>query len=168
MAMHRARRLRRDLAVLLLLALGAVGWPGPSSAAPPAGWVPVPPAHLATMRGGAVLPSGLVVSFGFHREVRVDGVLVAAMHVDIPDVARMGQAEAEALARLAAGQVVQLGAGGVAAVAPDGGLVVQNSLSGIQLAVDTRIDAGVASLADWHMARLADGLMQAGITGATP
>src|SRR3546814_10607431 len=70
-------------------------------------WVPVDPALLDDLRGGFQLPSGLLVSFGIERVAWVNGELVSYLRVDIPDVASMTPAEAEALSRLAQTQLVR-------------------------------------------------------------
>src|SRR3546814_1739335 len=92
-------------------------------------WVPVDPALLDDLRGGFQLPSGLLVSFGIARVAWVNGELVSYLRVDIPDVARMTPAEAEALSRLAQTQLVQIGQGNVFNGADNGGLVIQNTLN---------------------------------------
>ncbi|HEY4530485.1 MAG TPA: hypothetical protein VIG97_09205 [Luteimonas sp.] len=150
MKMRYATRLGWQLVVTALLAVAAVGWPSPSRADGPAlpdGWVPVEPARLAAMRGGYALPSGLVVAFGFERQAWVNGELVASTRVDIPDIARMTGDQARELARLREGQLVQVGAGNVHAVAGgSAGLVLQNSLDGAHIHVQTTVDAATSAL----------------------
>src|SRR3546814_17149077 len=92
-------------------------------------WVPVDPALLDDLRGGFQLPSGLLVSFGIARVAWVNGELVSYLRVDIPDVARMTPAEAEALSRLAQTQLVQNGQGNGFNGAANGGLEMQNPLT---------------------------------------
>src|SRR3546814_15684065 len=86
-------------------------------------WVPVDPALLDDLRGGFQLPSGLLVSFGIARVAWVNGELVSYLPVDIPDVARMTPAEAEALSRPAPTQLVHTGPGHVFHGADNGALV---------------------------------------------
>lgn len=160
------RKIGWHLLVTALLALAAIGWPGRAAAAgegPPGGWVPVEPAQLAAMRGGYALPSGLVVSFGFERQAWVNGELVASLQVDIPDVAAMTGAQAQALAELREAQRVQVGPGNFAA--PDGGgagLVLQNTLDGALIRVQTTVDAGTNALGLLQAMNFADALGQAG------
>src|SRR3546814_8512048 len=98
------RTIVRRLLLLALLASAGVGWSDRASAQaramPGTDWVPVDPALLDDLRGGFQLPSGLLVSFGIARVAWVNGELVSYLRVDIPDVARMTPAEAEALSRL--------------------------------------------------------------------
>src|SRR3546814_535893 len=98
------RTIVRRLLLLALLASAGVGWSDRASAQaramPGTDWVPVDPALLDDLRGGFQLPSGLLVSFGIERVAWVNGELVSYLRVDIPDVASMTPAEAEALSRL--------------------------------------------------------------------
>ena len=162
-----AGRLGWQLAVTVLLACAAVGWTSPSAAgeaALPEGWEPIGPARLAAMRGGYALPSGLVVAFGFERVARVNGELVSTTRVDIPDVARMTGPQALELARLREGQLVQVGAGDVHAVAGgSAGLVLQNTLDGARIDVQTTIDAATSALGLVQAMNFGEALGRAGV-----
>lgn len=162
-----ARRLGWPLVVTALLACAAVGWTSPSAAgegALPDGWVPLEPGRLAAMRGGYALPSGLVVAFGFERQAWVNGELVASTRVDIPDIARMTEAQARDLAGLREGQLVQVGAGNVHAAAGTGaGLVLQNSLDGAHIQVQATVDAATNALGLVQAMNFGEALGRAGV-----
>lgn len=167
MKIRYAGRLGWQLAVTALLALAAVGWTSPSEAGevPLRGeWVPIAPERLADMRGGYALPSGLVVAFGFERQAWVNGELVASTRVDIPDIARMTEAQARELARLREGQLVQAGAGSVQAVAGGAaGLVLQNTLDGADIRVQTTVDAATSALGLAQAMNFGEALGRAGL-----
>lgn len=155
-----------QLLVTLLLAMAAVGWSSPSGAAEratPAGWTAIAPERLDAMRGGYALPSGLVVSFGFERQAWVNGELVSAVRVDIPDVERMSEAQARELALLQQGQLVQVGPGNVHAATGGAGLVIQNSLDGARINVQTTVDAGSSALGLLQAMNFSDALGRAGL-----
>lgn len=163
-----ARRVGWQLLVTGLLAIAAVGWSSPTAAtepALPAGWVAIAPEELAALRGGYALPSGLVVAFGFERQAWVNGELVASLRVDIPDVARMSEAQARELAQLRQAQVVQVGPGNVAAGMGAGGagLVLQNTLDGARIQVQTTVDAGTSALGLLQAMNFGDALGRASL-----
>ena len=163
-----AKRVGWQLVVTALLAMAAVGWTPPAASGEPglpAGWVAIAPERLEAMRGGYALPSGLVVAFGFERQVRVNGELVSALRIDIPDVARMSEAQASELARLRQTQVVQVGPGNVAAAvgAAGAGLVLQNSLDGARIQVQTTVDAGTSALGLLQAMNFGDALGRASL-----
>ena len=125
----------------------AFAWAGGAGQGLGPEWVAVDPQRLDGMRGGFELPSGLSVSFGIERLVRVNGELVASVRVSIADVGRMTPVEAQALADLQRGTVVQIGAGN--AFTPAGGLdgvVIQNVLDGQAVHSLTTLDVGVGTL----------------------
>ncbi|SOZ37949.1 hypothetical protein [Cupriavidus neocaledonicus] len=62
-----------------------------------AGWKPVAHDKLDDMRGGFEMP-GLQVSFGIERAVYINGDLVVATSINIPDVSRITAAQAARLA----------------------------------------------------------------------
>lgn len=62
-----------------------------------AGWKPVAREKLDETRGGFEMP-GLQVSFGIERAVYINGALVVATSINIPDVARMTAEQAAHLA----------------------------------------------------------------------
>lgn len=103
-------------------------------------WRPVAPATLEAQRGGFVMPSGLQVSFGFERTVHVNGALVSSLRVRVADVGRITADEAAQLAALGRTQLVRIGAGN-AAPADVAGLVIQNSLDGQRIQVQSTLDA---------------------------
>lgn len=131
----------------LLAAVLACAFAAHANAAGPLGaeWKPINPARLDAMRGGFVAPSGLVVSFGIERLVSINGQVVAATQLRIPDLSRMSADDAAALAMLRDSQVVHVGpgtrvAGGTA------GLVIQNTLDGQAISARTSLDVGVNTL----------------------
>ena len=162
-----AKRIGWHLLVISLLAVSALGWSPTADATgqgPPADWIPVDPARLESMRGGYALPSGLVVSFGFERLAWVNGELVASVRIDIPDVANMSEAQAHELAQLRQTQLVQVGAGNFhEAVAGGAGLVLQNTLDGAHIRVQTTIDAGTGGLGLLQAINFNDALGRAGL-----
>jgi hypothetical protein len=110
-------------------------------------WVPVDPARLAEMRGGLMMPSGMVLSFGIERLVYVNGQLVASATLQIPDLGRMTADQASALAAINEGRVVQIGEGN--RIDPGAGgnaLVIQNTLDGQTITSLTTLNVGVDTL----------------------
>lgn len=110
-------------------------------------WVPVDPARLADMRGGLMMPSGMVLSFGIERLVYVNGQLVASANLQIPDLGRMTADQASALAAINEGRVVQIGEGN--RIDPGAGgnaLVIQNTLDGQTITALTTLNVGVDTL----------------------
>ena len=124
------------------------------------GWAALDTAMLDRQRGGFLLPSGLQVSFGFERQVHVNGELVSSLRVQVADVGRISREEAEQLAALGQAQVVQLGPGNTAR-ADMAGLVVQNTLDNQRIQVQTTLDAGVAILGLLQAANAAEVLQGA-------
>ena len=141
----------------LVVAIGR----GRTGAAP--GWTAIAPERLDAMRGGYALPSGLEVSFGFERQAWVNGELVSAIRVDIPDVARMSEAQARELSLLQQGQLVQVGPGNVHAATGGAGLVIQNTLDGARIHVQTTVDAGTNALGLLQAMNFSDALGRAGL-----
>ena len=110
-------------------------------------WVPMDPARLAEMRGGLMMPSGLMLSFGIERLVYVNGQLVASANLQIPDLGRMTADQASALAAINEGRVVQIGEGN--RIDPGAGgnaLVIQNTLDGQTITALTTLNVGVGTL----------------------
>ena len=138
---------RRAVALLALaLACGGAG-AGEGSAALGPEWVAVSAERLDHMRGGFQLPSGLVLSFGIERLVYVNGTLVAQASVQIPDVSAMTPEQAQDLAEMKQGMLVQIGGGNT--FAPSGevdGVVIQNTLDGQDILTLTTLDVGVGTL----------------------
>lgn len=141
---------RLGIAVLLV----AMAWP--CTAADPAGtatgslgpeWVAVAPERLERMRGGFELPSGLALSFGIERVVYVNGDLVATASVHIPDIARMTAAQAQGLAEMNQGMLVQVGGGNTFNPSTAiNGVVIQNTLDEQDIRSLTTLNVGVDSL----------------------
>lgn len=161
-----ARRVGWQLLVTLLLALAAVGWNPPARASGhgvPDGWTALDPARLEAMRGGYALSNGLVVSFGFERLAWVNDELVASLRIDIPDVGNMTEAQARALSELGRTQLVQVGPGNTFDASGGGaGLVLQNTLDGASIRVQTTLDAGTNALGLLHALNFSDALGRAG------
>lgn len=110
-------------------------------------WVPVDPARLDGMRGGLMMPSGMMLSFGIERLVYVNGQLVASANLHIPDLGRMTADQASALAAIGEGRVVQIGEGN--SIDPGAGgnaLVIQNTLDGQAISALTTLNVGVGTL----------------------
>ena len=137
----------------LLLALCCIGLPAAAQDASGQGaplgeeWQPIDPARLAGMRGGLLMPSGTVLSFGIERVVHVNGQLVASVSVRIPDIARIDSTQAQALADFNQGILVQVGEGN--RFDPSripGGVVIQNTLDNQNISTATYIDVGAGTL----------------------
>lgn len=151
-------RYTRILAAVALLVLA-----GPLAAADRAlgaEWTPIDTARLDGMRGGFVVPSGFVVSFGIERVVSVNGEVVASTQLRIPDIARITADQAQLLAGLRDSQVVQVGTGTVVAGGTHG-LVIQNALDGQTISARTSLDVSLNTL-QLHR----DSLLGAAITRA--
>ena len=128
-------------------------------------WVPMDPARLAKMRGGLVMPSGLSLSFGIERLVYVNGQLTASATLQIPDVRRISPEQADALAAINQGTVVQLGEGNrVDSGAAGNALVIQNALDGQDINVLTTLNVGVGTLGMLQELNSYDALRSALIT----
>ncbi len=110
------------------------------------------PARLDALRGGFVLPSGLVMSFGIERTVSVNGVVVASTRLSVPDLANLTGAQARELASLRDTMHVQVGEGNALRTTSAAGgpllpaTIVQNTLDAQTIDVATTIDASVGSL----------------------
>jgi hypothetical protein len=128
-------------------------------------WVPVDPARLAAMRGGLVMPSGLSLSFGIERLVYVNGQLTASATLQIPDVQRISPEQANALAAINQGRVVQIGEGNrIESGAGGNALVIQNTLDGQNINVLTTLNVGVGTLGMLQELNSYDALRSALIT----
>jgi len=106
-------------------------------------------ARLDTMRGGFDLSSGLKVSFGISRMVVVNGNLVTTTSFNIPDIANITAQQAQTLASVNAGALLQNGPGNVVqtgAVPSLSGAVIQNSLNNQSIQALTTINTTVNSL----------------------
>jgi hypothetical protein len=115
----------------------------------PKEWVAVSNDRLDNMRGGFDLQPGLQVSFGISRAAYVNGNLVATTNFNIPDVANMTTQQAQMLANVNAGTLIQNGPGNVVqagALPGITGAVIQNSLNDQQIKALTSINVSVNTL----------------------
>lgn len=126
---------------------------------------PVDAGRLDSMRGGFVMPTGGVVSFGIERIATVNGERVTALRVDIPDLARITPEQARSLAAFRETRVIQVGEGARVLPRGDGALVIQNALDGQRLATLTTINVSVDTLGLFQDLNLAASL-QAALTRA--
>lgn len=159
-------RVRSALLVLLawLAALPPAMGGEPPPGHGPSAWPRLDDGALEAQRGGFRLPSGLHVSFGFERTVRVNGELVSALRVQVADVGRISADEAAQLATLGQTQLVRIG-GGEAVQAQAGGLVIQNFLDGQRIQVQSALEASSNALGMLQALNTAQAL-QAASTGS--
>ncbi|MGV8939966.1 MAG: hypothetical protein ACOH1P_00295 [Lysobacter sp.] len=159
--------------LLLAFVLGGAAWPCIASDSMRAQsrhlgpeWLAVSPESLDFMRGGFELPSGLVASFGIERLVYVDGALVATASVHIPDIGRMTPEQAQGLAEVRRGMLVQVGGGNT--FDPSGainGLVIQNTLDGQDIYSLTTLNVEVGTLGMFQSLN-ANAALQSALQGA--
>lgn len=109
-------------------------------------WIAVPPEQLDGLRGGFVMPSGLLMSFGIERAVYVDGQLVATARFSVPDIARMTSDQATALAGMQDTMLVQVGEGNTFVPNGMGGIVIQNTLNNLDIRALTTISVASSTL----------------------
>jgi hypothetical protein len=105
--------------------------------------------RLDKMRGGFDLSSGLKVSFGVSRMVVVNGNLVTTTSFNIPDLANLSAQQAQQLASVNAGSLIQNGPGNVVqpgAMPALSGAVIQNTLNNQNIQALTTINTTVNSL----------------------
>jgi hypothetical protein len=105
--------------------------------------------RLDRMRGGFDLASGLKVSFGISRMVVVNGNLVTTTSFNIPDISNMSAQQAQQLASINTGALLQNGPGNVVqsgALPALSGAVIQNTLNNQQIQALTTINTTVNSL----------------------
>jgi hypothetical protein len=105
--------------------------------------------RLDKMRGGFDLSSGLKVSFGISRMVVVNGSLVTTTSFNIPDIANISAQQAQQLASVNAGSLIQNGPGNVVqpgALPSLSGAVIQNTLNNQNIQALTTINTTVNSL----------------------
>jgi hypothetical protein len=111
--------------------------------------VAVSEVRLDDMRGGFDLPSGLLVSFGISRAAFVNGNLVAQTSFNIPDIANMTAQQAQMLANVNVGALIQVGPhnsvqqGAMPALT---GALIQNTLNDQQIQALTTINTSVNTL----------------------
>ncbi|CAB3750176.1 hypothetical protein [Paraburkholderia solisilvae] len=105
--------------------------------------------RLDKMRGGFDLSSGLKVSFGISRMVVVNGNLLTTTSFNIPDISNISAQQAQQLASVNAGALVQNGPGNVVqpgALPGVSGAVIQNTLNNQNIQALTTINTTVNSL----------------------
>lgn len=166
------KRIKYLIAISAAIALTGVGWSEPAAAAGPApaslaGAPRLDAGSLDGMRGGYVLPSGLVVSFGIERLVAVNGDVVSASRIDVPDLGRITAADAQRLAALDGTRVLQVGQGEILLPGGTAGLVIQNALDGQTIGALTTLDVKVGSLGLFQDLNLASSLQNALIGAST-
>lgn len=109
-------------------------------------WVAMAPQKLDRMRGGYVLPSGLLLSFGIDRAVYVNGELIATASVNVPNIANITPGQAQGLAGLQDPLLVQIGEGNTFVPNGTGGIVIQNTLSNQDIRTLTTLNIGANTL----------------------
>lgn len=107
---------------------------------------PVDATRLDELRGGYALPTGLSIAFGLERTVTVNGELVVAQRVQIPDLGRITTEQAQQLAALTQGRMVDLTATGVRVTPGVGGLVIQNALDNQRIQTSTDLHVSLNTL----------------------
>jgi hypothetical protein len=132
----------------------------------PAAWAPVDDARLDAARGGFDWGGGLVASLGIDRAVYVNGTLVTSLHVQVPDIARVSAAQANALSTaLSDAAVVRNGPGNTVdptAFAPStAAMVLQNTLDNQRLAAQTTLNVSVNTLGAFRGLNLQQSLQAA-------
>lgn len=139
--------------IVCTLLLTGVVWPGHASAqeavdgeALGSEWAAVPPERLDGLRGGLVMPSGLVMSFGIERAVYVNGALVATAGFNVADIARITPDQAQGLAGMQDTLLVQVGEGNTFVPNGMGGIVIQNTLDNLDIRALTTINVGASTL----------------------
>lgn len=102
-------------------------------------WVAMPPERLDQLRGGMMMPSGLMMSFGIERAVYIDGQLVATTRLSVPDISRITADQATALAAAQDTMLVQVGEGNTFVPNGMGGIVIQNTRNDTDIRAMTTI-----------------------------
>lgn len=130
------------------------------------GWTPVSQDTLDETRGGFDLGNGLVASFGIDRAVYVNGNLVSSTSFNVPDIAHMTTAQAQAMqTALNTVQVTQIGPNNTfdpsALAGKMGGTVIQNTLNNQNIQSITTINATTNSLNAFRETSLQESLQQA-------
>lgn len=166
--MHTARAWLSALAIEALYAgaAHAAGNPATRTSATPFESAPVSDARLAECRGGFDLGGGLVASFGIDRAIYINGNLIASVSVNIPDLARIDSAQANALAMLANGvTLIHNGPGNFVDPASfnraTGAIVIQNTLDNQQIQALTTLNTTVRNLSQFNSLNVANSLQQA-------
>jgi hypothetical protein len=107
---------------------------------------PASDASLDHVRGGFDVGSGLVASFGLQEETYINGLLVTSTSINIPDIGKITQQQAAALASALGGlNLVQNGSGN--SVAPDKTSATTSSGSSVQPSATTSSGSSAQSSA---------------------
>lgn len=109
-------------------------------------WVAMAPQKLDRMRGGFLLPSGLLLSFGIDRAVYVNGELIATTSINIPDISRITTDQAQGLAGLQDTMLIQIGEGNTFVPNGAGGVVIQNTLNDQDIRALTTLNISTSTL----------------------
>jgi hypothetical protein len=154
----RARRLAPIAQAFILAGVGGAAGAQEAFEATPA----VSQETLQEIRGGFELPANLLASLKLERIAEIDGVRVAHLSVDIPDIAHMTTEQASALAEAAGTLVIQNGPANVyhTNLGP-ASTVIQNTLNDQHLLALTTISVQVNSLGAFQEMNFHDGLSQA-------
>ncbi|HZX79600.1 MAG TPA: hypothetical protein VFE72_01430 [Lysobacter sp.] len=127
----------------------------------------IEPEALDALRGGYQLPGGLAVGFGLERLVAVNGEVVVAQRVDIPNIAAITPDQARQLAAITDGRTIQVG--GATTITPGiGTVVIQNALDDQQIQALTGLHVDVNTLGLLQSMNFARSLDDALRLGATP
>ena len=127
----------------------------------------IEPGELDGLRGGYQLPGGLAIGFGLERIVSVNGELVVAQRVDIPNLATITPDQARELASLTDGRTIQVG--GATTITPGiGTVVIQNALDDQQIQALTGLHATVNTLGLLQSMNFSRSLDDALRLGGTP
>ncbi len=117
---------------------------------------------LQEIRGGFELPANLLASLKIERIAEINGVRVAHITADIPDIAHMTAEQASALAEAGGTLLIQNGPANDFQVANLGpaSTVIQNTLNDQHLVALTSISVQVNSLSALQEMNFQDGLSQ--------
>jgi hypothetical protein len=138
----------------------------PASNSDIAGWAPVGEETLDETRGGFDLGNGLVASFGIDRAVYVNGNLVSSTSFNIPDIAHITTAQAQAMqTALNTVTVTQVGPNNSfdpSSLGPNAAAtVIQNTLNNQHIQSITTLNTSVNSLSAFREGSLQEALQQA-------
>lgn len=145
------KRMTHLMWIIGTLAVTGMGWPDAAhsqetSRPLSSEWVAIDLSRLAKMRGGFVTPTGLVLSFGIERVAFINGELVAAARINIPDISKMTTEQAQGLSALNDTLLIQVGPGNTFQPSGMQGVVIQNTLDGTQINTLTTLNVGVNTL----------------------
>lgn len=145
------KRMTRLMWIIGTLTATGIGWSDPAhsqEAHTPLGleWVAIDLSRLDGMRGGFETPAGLTASFGIERVAFVNGELVAATYVNIPDIGAITVEQAQALSALNDTLLIQIGPGNTFETSSLNGVVIQNTLDNQQITTLTTLNVSVSTL----------------------